>query len=468
MNPARLVLPALRWNQATGFAHLEEDAFRALELGVGGFIVFGGTASVVAALTEELTNRAGRPLLFAADLERGAGQQFNGLTEIPPPAALGMLADAALAREAGRLTALEARSVGVNWVLAPVADVDIEPTNPIVQTRAFGPDPASVSRMVAAWVEGCQSAGCLACLKHFPGHGRTTADSHATLPSVGATRSDIEAVDLLPFRAGIEAGAGAVMTAHVKYEAFDPDVAATFSSTVLDLLRGDLGFDGLIVTDALNMGGAQLAGGPGAAAVAAVRAGVDLLLYPDGLEETVAALHEARERGTIPEERLTSAEARYQKAMRSLPSVSPHPGDGAWVESVADKLLALGVVRGPVPPLEGPVDVVVIDDDLGGPYPPGPTDHIPRGLAAQASQVTPESRVLLVFAEPRGWKERAGLSESTTQLMREAQPGASLIVLFGHPRLVEDLPGDMPVLVAWHRQRLMQDSVLRWLKVRVG
>ena len=471
MNPARLILPALRWHPTTGFGHLEEDASHALKLGVGGFIVFGGTAPAVATLTEGLTLRAGRPLLFAADLERGAGQQFTGLTEIPPPAALATLANAGLARQAGRLTALEALSVGINFVLAPVADVDLEPTNPIVQSRAFGSDPAIVARMVAAWVDGCQSAGCLACLKHFPGHGRTTVDSHATLPSVGASREELETKDLIPFRAGIKAGAGAVMTAHVRFEAFDPARAATFSSAVLDTLRRDLGFEGLIVTDALNMAGARLDGGPGEAAVAAVRAGVDLLLYPEGLDETVEALQTAREQGGgIPEARLIAAAARYHRALAARPLGPPLPerGGAAWAESLAEKILAGGVVRGPLRPLEGPIDCVVIDDDLGGPYPPGPTDHIPRMLAALAGGATPGSRVLLVFAEPRGWKERAGLSDATRRQIRDALPEASLIVLFGHPRLVVDIPGDLPVLVAWHRQRLMQDTVLRWLEGRAA
>lgn len=464
MNPARLILPALRWDRSSGFATVEREASHALDLGVGGFIIFGGTASSVAALTDDLTRRAGRPLLFAADLERGAGQQFTGLTEIPPPAALGILADATVARQAGRLTAQEASSIGINLVLAPVADVDLEPANPIVQSRSFGTDPALVARMVAAWVDGCQSAHVTACLKHFPGHGRTTTDSHAGLPTVDATAAELETRDLLPFRAGIEAGAGAVMTAHVRFEAFDDEAPATFSSAILGRLRGALGFDGVIVTDALNMAGARRHGGPGEAAVAAVRAGVDLLLYPEQLDEAVSALQDAVERGTISRAHLAASEQRYRRALVAPHAAPPEPGGPAWAESLAQKLLADGVVGAPLESLEGPIEGVVIDDDLGGPYPPGPTDRIPRTLASMAGGHPPNSRVLLVFAEPRGWKERAGLSEATRKQIGDALPGASLVVLFGHPRLVEQIPGDLPVLVAWHRQPLMQDAVVRWLE----
>ncbi len=165
-DPARLVLPAIRWSDETGFGHADDAIAEALALGVGGFIIFGGPADQVRGLTASLRARAGRPLLIGADLERGAGQQFAGLTELPPPLALASLDDLDVIREAGRITAIEALSVGVNWVFAPVADLDLAASNPIVQTRSFGDDPAKVAAAVRAWIEGCQGAGALACAKH--------------------------------------------------------------------------------------------------------------------------------------------------------------------------------------------------------------------------------------------------------------------------------------------------------------
>ena len=178
MTAARLIFPAIRWRDPEGFAHEWGPIREALELGVGGFIIFGGTAEAVSALTTQLRREAGQPLLLAADLERGAGQQFDGLTQFPPPRALAAFDRLEVTRWAGAVTAYEARGVGVNWVFAPVADLDLLPDNPIIQTRAFGAEPEGVARQVAAWVEGCQSTGALACAKHYPGHARTTADSH--------------------------------------------------------------------------------------------------------------------------------------------------------------------------------------------------------------------------------------------------------------------------------------------------
>jgi len=191
MTVSRLIFPAIRWRDDTGFDHEWEAIGQALALGVGGFIIFGGPAESVLALTQRLRREAGRPLLLAADLERGAGQQFDGLTQFPPPRALTALDRLEVTRWAGAVTAHEARGVGINWVFAPVADLDLLPDNPIIQTRAFAAEPELAARHVAAWIEGCQGAGALACAKHYPGHARTTTDSHITLPVVSATREQL-------------------------------------------------------------------------------------------------------------------------------------------------------------------------------------------------------------------------------------------------------------------------------------
>src|SRR5688500_10147906 len=299
-NLARLLLPALRWSEGAGFGGSRDAIERGLELGVGGFILFGGTAAGVRELTAELHARSPHPLLIASDLERGAGQQFRGATPLPPAAALGALEDLDATERAGELTAREARALGVNWIYAPVADVDLEPDNPIIGVRAFGSDPEAVGRQVAAWVRGCARGGALSCAKHFPGHGRTLGDSHIERPTVDAPRGALEA-DLAPFRAAIAAGADAVMSAHVSYPGLDPSGApATLSRAILhDLLRGELGFQGVVVTDALIMEGATTDSDEGASGVAAVAAGSDALLYPRDPEAVTRALRAAVSRGTL-------------------------------------------------------------------------------------------------------------------------------------------------------------------------
>jgi len=465
--PARLILPALRSQPLSGFGHEAGRIADSLEIGVGGFIIFGGTAESVRKLTADLRRRAGRPLLLAADLERGAGQQIAGLTEFPPPMALASLGDPAVVRWAASVTAQEARAVGINWVFAPVADLDVLPENPIVQTRAFGDDPNEVATCVRQWIEGCQAAGALACAKHYPGHGRTAVDSHITLPVVEAPAAALRSMDLLPFTVAIESGVASIMTAHVAYPALDDtNLPATLSRRLLGELRSKARFDGLVVTDALIMDGALSGRRESDAAVQAVQAGADLLLYPNDPRRVRDALEAALASGNLSRDRLEESLARYDRALAVATAPTPPVTRGPFesAEALADALLRKGMVRGAAPTLVGPLDLVVVDDDVGGPYPPSATDYVNRTLGPELiGRYSGGSRVVMVFAEPRAWKGRSGLGPGSREALNHHAAGADLIILFGHPRLLAELPGRPPVLLAWHRQRLMQEAVARWL-----
>jgi beta-glucosidase-like glycosyl hydrolase len=471
MNTGRLLLPALRYRPDGGFSHEAGMIADALDLGVGGFIIFGGTVETVRRLTADLLRRAERPLLLASDLERGAGQQIAGLTEFPPPLALAALGDPAAVRWAAAVTAQEARAVGINWVFAPVADLDVLPENPIVQTRAFGSDPQRVATLVRNWVEGCQGAGALACAKHYPGHGRTAVDSHVALPVVSDRREVLLGADLVPFSVAVESGVASIMTAHVAYPGLDEsNLPATLSPRLLRLLRTELGFDGLVVTDALIMDGALGGRRESDAALEAIRAGVDLLLYPNDPRRVRDALDQALASGALEEGRLAEALGRYGQALAAATAPTPPVTRGPFetAQALADALLEDAMVRGSAPTLEAPLDLTVVDDDQGGPYPPGPSSYTQETLGPELiGRYTGGSRVLLVFAEPRAWKGRAGFGSASREALLHHAPTADLIVLFGHPRLLEELPSDAPVLLAWHRQQLMQEAVGRWLKSRI-
>lgn len=438
----------------------------ALAAGVGGFIVFGGTVSELGALTEKLRRAAGRPLLIGADLERGPGQQVAGLPELPPPLALASLDDPSVARDAGWITASGARQVGINWVFAPVADLDVEAENPIVQTRSFGADPAAVAALVVAWIQGAREGGALACAKHFPGHGRTRQDSHDRLPVVTTSAAELEVTDLIPFGAAIAAGVDSVMTAHVSYPGLDPTGApGTRSSAILGRLRGGLGFAGLVVSDALIMEG--FAGGMGsvAAAVAAVEAGVDLLLYPPDPIATIAALEERA--GADPAFRVRVAESleRYGAALARAESLAGRAGPG---EEISRRIAARLLADGPSNlSLRTPLELVIADDDLDGAFPPSPNDHLEAALRSAGVALGPGgSRIVLAFAEPRASKGRAGFGKRCLWILDEAGSGADLVILFGHPRLAAAIPAGRPILQAWHRQRLMQEEAARWIQSR--
>src|SRR3989441_4398721 len=289
MPRARLVCPALRWRRGS-FKSEREKIEQALAAGVGGFILFGGPRAAVAALTSALRDTAGRPLLLGSDFERGPGQQVKGLTELPPPAALGYINDLDATYACGQITGTEARAVGLTWIFAPVCDLDLEPRNPIVQTRSFGADARVVGTHAAAWIKGCQEHGVMACAKHYPGHGRTTTDSHEGLPVVTAAAADLQA-EAAPFAAAMGAGVGGVMPAHVAYPSWDPSgSAATFSKPILDYLRATMGFDGLVVTDAFIMAGAAAAAPGGGAAGAPGEAGGGRLVFPAGWGRVVRGL----------------------------------------------------------------------------------------------------------------------------------------------------------------------------------
>ena len=249
------------------------------------------------------------PLLVGGDFERGASMRVAGTTVFPHAMAFGAAGDPELSRFEGQVTAQEARALGVQWVYYPVADVNINPDNPVLNIRSFGEDPQAVAAQVAAFIEGAHSDArnyVLTTAKHFPGHGDTSVDSHLNLATIPASRERLESVELVPFRAAIAAGTDAVMTAHVAVPALaPPDLPATLSPAILTgLLRGELGFQGLVITDALEMGGIVNGFPAGDAAVRAIEAGADTLLMPADPETAIRAVVAAVENGRIERARI--------------------------------------------------------------------------------------------------------------------------------------------------------------------
>jgi beta-glucosidase-like glycosyl hydrolase/CubicO group peptidase (beta-lactamase class C family) len=300
------------------------------ELHVGGFIniTHGSPLGIVksqvyptAVLTNQLQSKSKLPLLIGADFERGTAMRLDEGTSFPTAMALAAAGNPKDAYTMGKITALEARAVGIQWIYAPDADVNNNPGNPIINTRSFGEDPARVSEFVNEFIRGVQENGGLATAKHFPGHGDTAADSHIDLPVIKADRERLEHLELVPFRAAIAAGVGSVMTGHLAVPALEPDAntPATLSPRILtDLLRKQLGFEGLVVTDAMDMGGITVRFAPGDAAVRAFLAGADALLMPPVPDAAYDALLAAAQSGQITEERLDASVRRILLAKAKL------------------------------------------------------------------------------------------------------------------------------------------------------
>lgn len=296
-----------------------EDLVRKYHL--GGLILFGGEALETAYFTNHFQKLAKVPLLIASDLERGAGNQVTGATLFPPLMALGAADSEELAYQMGRITAIEGRALGIHMTYAPVVDVNINPDNPIINTRSVGEDPEQVARITRAFIRGCQGHGMMATAKHFPGHGDTDQDSHSLLPVIKADRERLEKVELYPFQAAIEAGVDSIMTAHLYIPALEPEegLPATLSPRIMtDLLRKQMGFKGLIVTDALEMRGITGYFGDEEAALRALKAGVDLLLLPLDPVKVIDRLKQAVRSGELPLSRVEESLRRVLLAKTRL------------------------------------------------------------------------------------------------------------------------------------------------------
>lgn len=481
----RVFLESLRLDRESAEA-VRRKAYRALELEVGGFVLFGGEADAVCRLTEDLRARAGRPLWLAADLERGAGQQFRGLAVAPPPAGLARHPEPmAAVREAAARTAREARSVGINWALAPVLDLDVEPRNPIVGSRSFGADPVDVARLGGAWIDECQAGGVAACAKHFPGHGRTLGDSHLELPVVTADPATL-ALDMAPFGAVADRVA-AVMTAHVAYPALGCDGPATRETAVIgSLLRDELGFRGLVVTDALIMAGAREGkepdeSGGGGRATAALEAGCDLLLYPPDLEDAVRGLRKAAGASERLSARFETAAALSAEMLSRFGVDSPGPGPrgdhGADAREAELSLAAACIATTGANPAslldpEGETAVVTVWDDRPEPDRPPFGETLVRELRERGWRIASEgrgeeARLLLVAATPQGWKGVATLTPEGRAAAAAGLGGPmpAYAIVFGHLRVLESL--GTPGACAWGAEAALERAAARWLDDRV-
>ena len=477
---AELFFPAIRWDSTHGYEDQRAAIDQALKLGVGGFILFGGPSEHVAVLTEDLHSKSRVPLLIGADLERGAGQQFTGQTALPPLAAIASLEDLQAIRRSAAVSAREAKSLGVNWIYAPDCDIDVEPDNPIIGTRSFGADPERVGEYASAWIDACQAEGVLACAKHFPGHGRTTVDSHKMLPKVNESVETLRETDLVPFRRAIERGVASIMSAHVSFPALDPSGApATLSRAILtNLLRDELGFSGLVVTDALIMEGV-LGGGEAEAVVGALHAGCDCLLYPTDLATSEAAVQKAIDDKRLNADEIHAALERRRRWARwaalSNDSNRSTRDESGWSVQLAEQVVHS--LRGRLPTLPQPWNLVIVDDDVGGPYPAPSRDPLISSLRAggvdlvvngngRDGAVAP-STVVALFGDIRAWKGRPGYSAGAKQAVRDALDRAGgkerLIVQFSHPRLAEELQVDAPILCAWGGEAVMQRAAARVL-----
>jgi len=464
------------------------------EWGVGGVILLGGSAAELALRSQQLQDWANVPLLIAADVEEGVGQRFAGATWFPPPMALGAIAQSdperacQLATNMGRAIAQEALAIGLNWVLAPVVDVNNNPQNPVINVRAFGDQPEQVATLATAFLRGMQEHPILACAKHFPGHGDTATDSHLSLPLIPHDRDRLQRLEWHPFRALIAAEVDAVMSAHLLIPSLDRLYPATLSPRILDgELRQKMGFDGLIVTDALVMGAIAQGYGVNEAPVLAVEAGADILLMPLDPVGAIKAVVEAVETGRIGRDRIRASVERIWRAKHkvittSLSGDSSHtwevlPTPRIEAKSLTTQLAqpaaletnrailqaSMQVYTTPSFELpEGTQNLLVIDDALSCDFltHQSPAIALPRewgctlqicdatssmGAIAESQKPLPPT-LLQLFIRGNPFRGSAGLNQMAQywvdQLLRDNQLQAVLI--YGSPYIFQELQPKLP------------------------
>src|SRR5882724_8987666 len=365
---------------------------------VDGAVLMRNQPYEAAELLNRLQQSSELPLIFAADFERGVSMRLYGATVFPHAMAFGAAGKLEGAEGFGRITALEARAIGVHWNFFPDADVNSNPANPIINTRSFGEDPQQVGELVAAYVKGAHEGGMLTTVKHFPGHGDTATDSHLGVAQVTGDRARLNSVELPPFRRGIEAGVDSVMVAHVTVPALEREanrVATTSPAIVNDLLKRELGFQGIVVTDALDMAGLTrlYSVNPGRAAVDAFKAGSDLLLIPADLDASYKAVLEAARSGEISSNQLDASVLKLLKAKASL---GLHKARRVDVNALADMVgkpenMALGQQISD--------DAVALVRDNGKLLPLKQSGTVRNGLPYQQVEEVRNETVVVVLSE---------------------------------------------------------------------
>lgn len=491
---------------------------------VGGLLWFVSNVYETAFLTRRLQQTAKIPLLVSADLEAGIGMRFEDTTFWPWNMAIAATGDPSLAEKAGRMVAREALELGINHIFAPVADVNNDPDNPVINVRSFGEDPREVAKYVAAFIRGVQAEGVLATAKHFPGHGDTHTDSHRSLPVLKVTRERMNEIELIPFRAAIEAGVDSIMVAHLAmpalddtpvpakrnrpkdspygHDSFETAIDATIPASlsrkiVNDLLRKELGYDGLVVTDALDMGGVTDHYDPGEAAVLAIEAGADQVVKSENTDAAIDGVRAAVRSGRLTEKRIDESVARILRAKSRMKKASPdleriftsldRPDHRAVAEQIAARAITLVREAPQALPInrESKMVEVVIGDFAEANPPVAALDrelrsrmHLPteRFVLDRNSDESDGARVVEAAANAdvvlvaftvrvRSGEGIVGVPEVAREVLEKLDSlgKPTVAVSFGNPYLLREVPFLKTYLAAYGIQPVMQVAAVRAL-----
>jgi beta-N-acetylhexosaminidase len=472
------------------------------ETRVGGIIVSWGSVNEIAAMTNEFQRLAKIPLLIASDMERGLRMRSRNGTPFTTAMGVAASGDPNAAYNEGKIIAQEMRAIGVNWLYAPVADINNNADNPVINIRSFGEDPRRVGEFIAAFTRGVRDGGGLSTAKHFPGHGDTATDSHIGLPTIHADRARLERLELVPFRAAVQAGVDSIMVAHIALPRVSGDeLPATLSPKLTgDLLRREMNYQGIIVTDALGMGAITKGFPNGAAAVQAIKAGADVALMPPDPRQAVDAIEVAVKSGELTEARINESVRRLLQAkyrlglakqrfvdLAAVNRLIERPENVQEANRIAEMSITLLRNQGDMLPLDAVrasralFIVIAADDDLeeGRAFIPqvqqrtrqakiirlDPRTTMDEYRAAVDEAAKAESVIVAPFVKRAASKGTVALPEAQANFVRRLigleKPVA--VIAFGSPYLIRQFPNAPVYVVTYAIEEVAQLAAVRAL-----
>jgi beta-N-acetylhexosaminidase len=453
----------------------QKKTFRLIEKGIGGFIIFGGKKEEIRNFINKMQSVSEMPLFVASDIERGAGQQIQGCTSFPCQMAMAAATDTdrpedlLKLRDAVNAIADEAKDVGINMPLIPVLDVNRDPDNPIVCTRAFSDSPADVARLGSEYVKILESSNLISCAKHFPGHGDTSEDSHILLPVIRKSYKDLIEMDIMPFKEAISAGVSSIMIGHLSIPVIDHKPASISKKLISNMLRDEMGFDGLILTDALTMKALQDIRNVYSQCI---EAGADVLLHPEDPDSTVKELMHAVKTQEITENQIDAAFQRIVKAKKKIANIERrvvdyHRNAGLSMQ-ITDTSISLLKNTPGILPVSDKNKVQLIfagDNEL---FEASPLKNYFKNVSTIDEKIELRNSLVIfaIFTSIAAWKGSSGIDENEKSCIHEIikKTKQSIIISFGSPYVLRHFKEADMLIAAYEATEQAQRAVIKCLE----
>ena len=459
-------------------------AFELVQKGIGGFILFGGEKDEVRGFINKLQATSETPLFIASDIERGVSQQVEGCTNLPSQMAVvaainkNKRSDVTLLIDTIKVISSEAIDMGINMPLIPVMDVNTNPDNPIICTRAFSDDPEEVAWFGKMYIKTLEESGLLSCAKHFPGHGDTSIDSHISLPVISKSLEDLRETDLPPFREAVKSGVSTIMVGHLSVPAVDSLPATISKKMITGLLRKELGFQGLILTDALNMHALKNVKDVYSKCL---NAGVDILLHPADADSVVAELKNVIKSGELSEERVNDAVKRilvYKARIKEIESAEPdYVQHKKLAAQISDRSITLVKETPGLLPIRNKqhLSLVIVPEENDcdtSPlkrFLPDPSQCVYLSKKDPAKVLSGKSLdrtvIFAIFTNIAAWKGSSGIGEKEKTVLKELikKSGQSIVISFGNPYLLRHFSEADMLIAAYDKSVQAQRSVIKFL-----